>query len=83
MTELRDKAIAFVKQAVEADNAQKYEEAFGLYMHALDFFEAHLKYEKNPRAKEAITKKVSTALGSVCYGNSRLFTRDGTSFFTD
>ena len=60
MTELREKAIAFVKQAVEADNAQKYEEAFGLYMHALDFFEAHLKYEKNPRAKEAITKKVST-----------------------
>eukprot|EP00240_Pyramimonas_obovata_P001567 CAMPEP_0118922068 /NCGR_PEP_ID=MMETSP1169-20130426/1128_1 /TAXON_ID=36882 /ORGANISM="Pyramimonas obovata, Strain CCMP722" /LENGTH=436 /DNA_ID=CAMNT_0006862887 /DNA_START=116 /DNA_END=1426 /DNA_ORIENTATION=+ len=57
MTELREKAIAFVKQAVEADNAQKYEEAFGLYMHALDFFEAHLKYEKNPRAKEAITKK--------------------------
>jgi vacuolar protein-sorting-associated protein 4 len=57
MSELRDKAIAFVKQAVEADNAQNYEQAFGLYMHALDFFEAHLKYEKNPRAKEAITKK--------------------------
>ena len=56
----RDKAIEFVKQAVNEDTAGNYEKALALYMHALDYFQTHLKYEKNPRSKEAIKVKVST-----------------------
>eukprot|EP00238_Polyblepharides_amylifera_P002987 CAMPEP_0196589196 /NCGR_PEP_ID=MMETSP1081-20130531/62963_1 /TAXON_ID=36882 /ORGANISM="Pyramimonas amylifera, Strain CCMP720" /LENGTH=447 /DNA_ID=CAMNT_0041911927 /DNA_START=203 /DNA_END=1546 /DNA_ORIENTATION=+ len=62
MSELKDKAIQFVKQAVEDDNAGNYESAFSNYMHALDYFQTHLKYEKNPRSKEAITKKFTEYL---------------------
>ena len=55
----------YVKQAVEADNAGNYPEAFQLYCHALEFFKTHLKYEKNPRSKEAITAKASRKLPLV------------------
>jgi hypothetical protein len=47
-----------VKEAVVEDNAGNYPKAFDLYKIALDYFSTHLKYEKNPRAKEAITAKV-------------------------
>ena len=40
------------------DNAQNYQKALENYMHALEYFSTHLKYEKNPRSKEAITSKV-------------------------
>jgi MIT (microtubule interacting and transport) domain len=48
----------YVKEAVDEDNAGNYPKAFELYKIALDYFSTHLKYEKNPRAKEAITQKV-------------------------
>lgn len=48
-----------MKEAVAQDNAQEYQKALENYMHALEYFSAHLKYEKNPRSKEAITSKVS------------------------
>jgi hypothetical protein len=48
----------YVKEAVVEDNAGNYPKAFDLYKIALDYFSTHLKYEKNPRAKEAITAKV-------------------------
>ena len=48
----------YVKEAVQEDNDGNYKEAFELYKKALEYFSAHLKYEKNPRAKETITMKV-------------------------
>jgi len=42
---------------VQEDNAGNYQKAFDLYKIALEYFSTHLKYEKNPRAKEAITAK--------------------------
>ena len=51
-------AADFVKQAVEEDNAQNYQKAFELYKTAIEYFCTHLKYEKNAKAKEAITAKV-------------------------
>ena len=48
----------YVKEAVQEDNAGNYQKAFDLYKIALEYFSTHLKYEKNPRAKEAITAKV-------------------------
>jgi vacuolar protein-sorting-associated protein 4 len=56
----KDKAIEYVKEAVAADEAGEYDKAFKSYMTALEYFKTHLKYEKNPRSKEAITLKVST-----------------------
>jgi hypothetical protein len=48
----------YVKEAVAEDSAGNYQKAFDLYKIALEYFSTHLKYEKNPRLKEAITVKV-------------------------
>lgn len=53
----KEQAVAYVKQAVEEDNAGNYAKAFSLYMNSLEYFKTHLKYEKNPKIKEAITQK--------------------------
>ena len=61
--DFKAKAIELVKQAVEQDNAQNYEEALRLYKASLEHFSLHLKYEKNPSAKKTITAKVRRGLG--------------------
>ena len=48
----------YVKLAVAADQDGNFPVAFENYKIALDYFSTHLKYEKNPRAKETITQKV-------------------------
>ncbi len=55
--DFKAKAVELVKQAVEQDNAQNYEEALRLYKASLEHFSLHLKYEKNPSAKKTITAK--------------------------
>ncbi|KAK9806723.1 hypothetical protein WJX72_000607 [[Myrmecia] bisecta] len=63
----KEKAIEYVKEAVQEDNAQNYQKAFELYKIALEYFSTHLKYEKNPRAKEAITAKFKEYLDRAEY----------------
>ncbi|XP_020597531.1 protein SUPPRESSOR OF K(+) TRANSPORT GROWTH DEFECT 1-like [Phalaenopsis equestris] len=58
----KEQAIEYVKQAVQEDNAGNYVKAFPLYMNALEYFRTHLKYEKNPKIKEAITQKFTEYL---------------------
>ncbi|KAG5114589.1 hypothetical protein JHK82_037858 [Glycine max] len=58
----KEQAIKYVKQAVQEDNAGNYAKAFPLYMNALEYFKTHLKYEKNPKIKEAITQKFTEYL---------------------
>ncbi|KHN27655.1 Vacuolar protein sorting-associated protein 4 [Glycine soja] len=58
----KEQAIEYVKQAVQEDNAGNYAKAFPLYMNALEYFKTHLKYEKNPKIKEAITQKFTEYL---------------------
>lgn len=58
----KEQAIEFVKQAVQEDNAGNYAKAFPLYMNALEYFKTHLKYEKNPKIREAITQKFTEYL---------------------
>ena len=53
----KEHAIEYVKQAVQEDDARNYSKAFPLYMNALEYFRTHLKYEKNPKIKEAITQE--------------------------
>ncbi|KAI4304734.1 hypothetical protein MLD38_040208 [Melastoma candidum] len=58
----KEQAIEYVKQAVVEDNAGNYAKAFPLYMNALEYFKTHLKYEKNPKIREAITLKFTEYL---------------------
>ena len=46
-----------MKEAVQEDQAGNYQKAFDLYKIALEYFSTHLKYEKNPRSKAAISEK--------------------------
>lgn len=63
----KDKAIEYAKQAVEEDTAGEYAKAFDHYTAALEYFKTHLKYEKNPRAKEAIQAKFKEYLDRAEY----------------
>ncbi|PNX92171.1 vacuolar sorting-associated protein 4B-like [Trifolium pratense] len=58
----KEQAIEYVKQAVHEDNAGNYAKAFPLYMNALEYFRTHLKYEKNPKIREAITQRFTEYL---------------------
>ncbi|GJN09730.1 hypothetical protein PR202_ga27761 [Eleusine coracana subsp. coracana] len=58
----KEQAIEYVKQAVQEDNAGNYSRAFTLYMNALEYFKTHLKYDKNPKMREAITAKFTEYL---------------------
>jgi len=51
-----------VMLAVEADHRGDLPLAFKNYMIALDYISLHLKYEKEPKAREIITLKVPSAL---------------------
>lgn len=54
----KDKGIEYAKQAVTEDEAGNAEKALQLYMSSLEYFKTYLKYEKNPKAQEAIKGKV-------------------------
>ncbi|GJP50475.1 hypothetical protein CLOM_g9606 [Closterium sp. NIES-68] len=53
----KEQGIEYAKQAVLEDTAGNYAKALPLYMNALEYFKTHLKYEKNPKIKEAIQAK--------------------------
>ena len=53
----KEQGIEYARQAVAEDTAGNYEKAYPLYMNALEYFKTHLKYEKNPKIKEAILAK--------------------------
>ena len=46
-----------MKQAVAEDNAGNWQQALDHYKQSLECFILALKYEKNPRSKDAITLK--------------------------
>uniref|UniRef100_A0A0D9Y320 Vesicle-fusing ATPase n=1 Tax=Oryza glumipatula TaxID=40148 RepID=A0A0D9Y320_9ORYZ len=52
----------FKEQAVQEDNGGNYVKAFPLYMNALEYFKTHLKYEKDPKIKDAIAAKFTEYL---------------------
>jgi len=61
-TNFLDKAVAIVKDAIEQDTKQNYQEAYKLYQNSLDFFLLALKYEKNDKLKELIRNKFTEYL---------------------
>jgi tetratricopeptide (TPR) repeat protein len=66
-SDFKGKAIEFVKLAVADDEAGNYEKALKNYMAALEYFQTHLKYEKNPRSAEAIRAKFKEYLERAEY----------------
>ncbi|KAH3672727.1 hypothetical protein WICMUC_004133 [Wickerhamomyces mucosus] len=57
-----NKGIELVQKAIEADNATRYEDAYGLYYNGLDYLMLAIKYEKNSRSKELIRTKFTEYL---------------------
>ncbi|KAM0749616.1 vacuolar protein sorting-associated protein 4 [Meredithblackwellia eburnea MCA 4105] len=57
-----DRACEIVKQAIDADVKQEWQEAFKLYKNSLDYFNMAYKYEKNPKLKDLIRSKVEEYL---------------------
>lgn len=58
----QEQAIEYVRHPVQEGNSGNYAKAFPLYMNSLEYFRTHLKYEKNPKIKEAITQKFTEYL---------------------
>ncbi|KAB8085965.1 hypothetical protein EE612_009001 [Oryza sativa] len=56
---MKEQGILLVRKAVEEDDAGNHARALPLYVHALDYLAAHLKYERNPRVRDAITAKLA------------------------
>mmetsp|Transcript_16391 Transcript_16391/g.40866 ORF Transcript_16391/g.40866 Transcript_16391/m.40866 type:complete len:434 (-) Transcript_16391:601-1902(-) len=63
----KDKGIDFAKQAVTEDEAGNYEKALQLYLASLEYFKTYLKYEKNPKACDAIKAKFKEYLTRAEY----------------
>lgn len=53
------RAIKTVRQAIDADNASEYENAYQLYYQALELFMLALKWEKSEPAKKMIRSKTA------------------------
>ena len=66
-SDFKGKAIEFVKVAVAEDEQGNYEKALTNYKAALEYFSTHLKYEKNPRSREAIMAKFREYLARAEY----------------
>ncbi|ORX66070.1 AAA-domain-containing protein [Linderina pennispora] len=58
-TNFLDKAIEIINKAIAEDTAGNYEEAYKLYMNALEWFMTAMKYEKYEKRKEHIRKKLA------------------------
>lgn len=61
-TKFVNQGIDIIKEAVQKDNAEEYEEALKLYQQGIQYLITGLKYEKNNRAKEAIKAKCAKYL---------------------
>jgi vacuolar protein-sorting-associated protein 4 len=59
MDNYREKAIKLAQDAITADQAGNYDEAFQLYLKSFEWFELYLKYEKNPAIIEKIKSKLN------------------------
>lgn len=58
MTDYREKAVAIVQQAIDADQRGNREEAFSLYLQSFEWFELALKYEKNEKTTQKLKIKL-------------------------
>merc|ERR1719461_1902126 len=57
-----NQGIEIIKDAVQKDNNEEYEDALKSYQQGIQYLITGLKYEKNNRAKEAIKEKCAKYL---------------------
>lgn len=62
MTDLVNKGVAVIKEAVALDNSEKYEEALLQYKRGLEYLIQGVKYEKNKKSKQIIQEKITEYL---------------------
>eukprot|EP00475_Leptophrys_vorax_P033941 TRINITY_DN541_c0_g1_i1.p1 TRINITY_DN541_c0_g1~~TRINITY_DN541_c0_g1_i1.p1 ORF type:complete len:449 (-),score=149.24 TRINITY_DN541_c0_g1_i1:56-1348(-) len=62
MTDLINKGVAVIKEAVSLDNAEKYDEALLQYKRGLEYLVQGVKYEKNKKSKAIIQQKITEYL---------------------
>lgn len=55
--EYRQRAISIIQEAIVADGAGNYDDAFRLYLKSFEWFELTIKYEKNPKTAEKVKSK--------------------------
>ena len=55
--DFKSKATEYARKAVEADNRKDWQEAIDNYGYAIEYFQVHLKYDKNPSMQAAIKAK--------------------------
>ena len=60
---MKDQAVALVQRAVQEDDAGDYRAALKHYVDALDYFAAHLRYERNPKVRDAIAARLPGYVG--------------------
>ena len=61
-TNFRDRAIAEVQKAIQADHNKEYQKAFDLYMSSMELWVKALKWEKNKALKATMQEKMATYL---------------------
>jgi len=57
------KGVELVQQAIQNDEANKYDAALPLYIQAVEYFLTGLKYSKNQKANNVVREKVKEVLG--------------------
>jgi vacuolar protein-sorting-associated protein 4 len=57
-SDMLKQATATVSEAIQLDNDKEYAKAYAKYQRALEQFLVALKYEKNPKSKEVLTKRI-------------------------
>jgi vacuolar protein-sorting-associated protein 4 len=62
MTDLINRGVAVIKEAVSLDNAEKYDEALIQYKKGLEYLIQGVKYEKNKKSKAIIQQKITEYL---------------------
>lgn len=62
LSSYRQQVTQYGQRATEAENAKRYEEAYGHYMAALDVFMHLIKFEKNPQLVKLYKEKMGQYL---------------------
>lgn len=54
--------LELIKEAVQEDENGNYEKAIAKYTNGLEYFQRHMKYDKNEQSRQAIKAKVPNAI---------------------
>ena len=65
------------------DNQEKFEQAFDCYMRALEQFQLHCKYDKNPASRDTIQNKMREYMSRAEYLKSVINTNRRTDHAGD